>query len=179
MWTEQLRLIHGAHAEPGQVELVVGHHPWMLGRLAAQQGATRATATLGHAFHDRGDALGDHATHRQVVQEEERLGAGAHHVVRAHGHQVDPDGVEPAGHARDLELGPHAVGGRGQESPVARAEEAGEPSDLIGHLGAAGLRREVGDQRDRLRRCLGVHAGPAVRVAHAVPTFAQALGSRS
>ena len=58
---------------------------------------------------------GSTAARRDVVEEEQRLGPLAHQVVHAHGHQVDPDGVEPAeglGHQR---LGPHPVGAGHQD----------------------------------------------------------------
>ena len=144
----------------------------MLGGLAAQQRAAGAPAALGDAFDDRGDALGHDLAHREVVEEEQRLGAGAHDVVGAHRDQVDAHGVEPSGGAGDLELGADAVGGRGEEPAVPDPEEPREPADPVEHLGAARLRREVADQRDGLGGRLDVDAGVAVGVAHEV-------GSRS
>ncbi len=60
--------------------------------------------------------------------------------------------------ARDLELGADAVGGRRQQRAVADPEQPREPADLVGHLGTAGLRGEVADQRHRLRGGLDVDA---------------------
>ena len=125
-----------------------------------------APASLGHAFHDRRHALGHDLADRQVVQEEQRLGAGAHDVVGAHRDQVDADRVQPTGHPRDLELRADAVGGGGEQPPLPDAEQSREPADLVGHLGPPRARGQVGDQRDGLRGGLGVDAGPAVRVAH-------------
>ena len=57
-----------------------------------------------------------------------------------------------------------------------RSEQPREPADLVGHLGAAGSRGQIGDQRDGLGGGLGVDPGPAVRVAHRAFT---AVGSCS
>ena len=73
----------------------------------------------------------------QVVEEEQRLGARAHHVVGAHRHQVDAHRVEAAGQPGDLELGADAVGGGREQLAVADAEQPREPADPVGDLGAA------------------------------------------
>ena len=49
---------------------------------------------------------------RDVVEEEQRLGALADDVVDAHRDEVDADGVEAAGGLGDERLGADAVGGR-------------------------------------------------------------------
>ena len=138
----------------------------MLGGLAAEQRAAGATASLRDAFHQRRHLLRHDLAHREVVEEEQRLGARAHDVVRAHRHEVDADGVEAAERARDLELRADAVGGGGQEPAVADPEEPREPADAFEHLGTACPRREVADQRDGLGRGLGVDAGVAIGAAH-------------
>ena len=171
---EQTGLVHRADAEPRQIELVVGHDAGVLGRLAAQQRAAGAPASLGHAFHDRGHALRRDLADRQVVQEEQRLGAGAHDVVRAHRDQVDADRVQPPGQPRDLELRADAVGGGGEHASPTDAEQPREPADLVGHLGSPRARGQIGDQRDGLGGGLGVDPGPAVRVAHRAFTGSEA-----
>ncbi len=65
------------------------------------------SATPGHQL---GHLGGIDRAGRDVVEEEQRLGALAHQVVHAHGHQVDPDGVETAGGLGHQSLGPHSVG---------------------------------------------------------------------
>ena len=164
---EEIGLVHHADAEAGQVELVVGHHAGMLGGLAAQQGAAGASAPLGDAFHDGGDPFGHDLAHREVVEEEERLGAGADHVVGAHRDQIDAHRVQPTGRPSDLELRADPVGGRGQHAVASDPEEPREPADLVGHLGTAGPGREVADQRDGFGGSLDVDAGVAVGLAHA------------
>ena len=62
--------------------------------------------------------------HGQVIEEEQRLRAGARHVVGTHRDEVDPDGVQPTGLPRDLELRPHAVGRRREEPALADPDRA-------------------------------------------------------
>ena len=169
---EERRLVHDSHAEPREIEGVLRHHSGMLGGLAAEERAPRPATAFGDALNDRDDTRGLHSADGQIVEEEQRLRAGARHVVGAHRHEVDPDGVQPIGLPRDLELRPHAVGGRGEEPAFADAIEPGEAAHLIGDLRAPHARGEIGDQGDRLGRGLGVDTRLAVGGAHAV-------GSRS
>ena len=63
------------------------------------------------------DLLGDvrrQPAGRQVVEEEQRLGALDEDVVDAVVDEIGADRVVPAGHERDLELGADAVGARHQ-----------------------------------------------------------------
>ena len=163
---EQLGLLDRSDAEAGQIERVLRHDAGVLGGLAAEQGAAGAPAALRDALDDPRDALRNDPADREVVQEEQGLGARAHDVVGAHRHEVDPDGLEPAGHARDLELRADAVGRGGQELPAADPEESREPADGVGDLGTARPLGQIGDQRDGLRGRLGIHARGAVGVAH-------------
>jgi hypothetical protein len=134
--------------------------------LPAEERAAGPAAALDHALHDRGDPRRLDLPRREVVEEEQRLGAGAGDVVGAHRDEVDPDGGQPVGSARDLELGADAVGGGGQEPPLPDPVETGEAADAVGDLRPTDVGREVGDQGDGLRRGLGVDAGVAVRAAH-------------
>ena len=76
---------------------------------------------------------------RQVIEEEERLGALHEDVVDAVVDQVRSDGVVPVRHERDLELGAHAIGAR-HEHRLAVAvgvetKEAAKGPDLGQHTG--------------------------------------------
>ncbi len=81
--------------------------------------------------------------HGHVVEEEQRLGAAAQHVVDAHGRQVDADGVVAAGELGDLEFRANAVGATHQhrvfvaagEQPVGeiQLEQAGETAGQRHH----------------------------------------------
>ena len=143
----------------------------MLGGLATEEGAPRPPAPFDHSFDQRGDPRGVDPADREVVEEEERLGAGAHDVVGAHRHEVDPHRVEPSGQPGDLQLRPDAVGRRREQPLLVDPVQAGEPSDLVCDLGAPRRGGEVGDQGHGLRRGLGIDPGVAVRAAHAVGSW--------
>ena len=81
------------------------HGAGVLGHLAADERAARLAATLGHPGHQLVDVVGVERADRDVVEEEERLGAGAGDVVDAHGHEVDADRVEAVGLVGDHRLG--------------------------------------------------------------------------
>ncbi len=170
--TEEGVFVHDADAEAGEVERVLRHHAGVLGGLAPEERAPRPAASFRDPFDDRGDARGFDTADGEVIEEEQRLGSGTGDVVGAHRHEVDPDGVQPAAHARDLELRPHPVRRGGEEPALVDPIEPGEPADLVGDLRAPHPGGEIGDQRHRLGRGLGVDPGVAVRAAHAV-------GSRS
>ena len=67
------------------------HRPRVLGRLAADQGAAGEPAAGGDPADDRGHALRVEPADGHVVEEEERLGAGADDVVGAHRDEVDAE----------------------------------------------------------------------------------------
>ena len=130
-----------ADAAAGEVERVGLHEPRVLGRLAADQ----RRAGLAAAGRDAADELGDadrvEPADRDVVEEGERLGAGAHDVVGAHRDEVDADRVEPADRGGDRRLRADAVG-RGDEQRLAIAgrdrERAAEPAEAADDLGPPG-----------------------------------------
>ena len=146
MGAEQRRSLDDPDAEPRQIELIVRHRARVLRRLAAQQRARGPAASLGDALDQFGDVLGHDASHREVVEEEQRLRPDAHDVVDAHRDEIDAHGGPAAGHARDLEFRADTVG-RGREQPVVPdVEEPGEAAHRVGDLRPAGRCREVGDQ---------------------------------
>ena len=67
-------------------------------------------AAVGDALHQLGQPLRGHATDGHVVEQEEGLGADAHEVVDAHGHEVEAEGVEAPDGPGDEGLGADAVG---------------------------------------------------------------------
>ena len=112
---QDLALVHHAHGEAGQVVFLLGHHAGMLGCFAAHQGAAGLHAALGHAFDDLGDLLGNVLAAGNVVQEDQRLGAGADDVVDAHGHAVDADGIVLVHVLGHTQFGAHTVGAGDQD----------------------------------------------------------------
>ena len=75
-----------ADREAHQVELSWLHGAGVLGHLAADQRAASLPAAVGHALDELLDVVGVELADRDVVEEEEGLGALAHDVVDAHGH---------------------------------------------------------------------------------------------
>ena len=142
--------------EAGQVELVGGHDPGVLGRLAADQRAAGLTAALVHPGHDGGHRVRIDLAGGQVVEHEERLGTDAHQVVHAHGHQVEADRLVAAGGRATTSLVPTPsveATSTGRVAGHVERELAAEAADAR-HHGAQPLDRGVAG-RD-------VHAGRRV-----------------
>ena len=148
------------------------HGAGVLGHLAADQRAAGLAAALGHALDQLLDVVGVELADRDVVEEEQRLGALAHEVVDAHGHEVDADGVEPAGGLGDQRLGADAVGGRHQHrvavAVVGEAEQPAEPADVADDLGPEGGAHLVLDALDGFLAGGDVDARGLVGLTHRV-----------
>ncbi len=119
-------------------------------RLAADQGAADLAA-------GRCDA-GDHAFRlrhvepagREIIEEQERLGALHDEVVDAHRHEIDAHRVVAPRLDRDLELGADAVGGDDEDGiAVARRLQIEERAEAAQSGVGAGPRRRL---RQRLQR---------------------------
>ena len=161
-------VLHCAHGEAGQVELVGRHDPRMLGRLAADQRAARLPAALVHPGHHGRDVLGVDLARGEVVEHEEGLGADADQVVHAHGDQVDADRLVTAGGASHHQLRAHPVGRGHQHGP-------GEAVHVEGELApeAADARHERAQAVDGGVPGGDVHPGAGVggaALAHGVQT---------
>ena len=136
---DHARLLDDADDEAGDVVFAVGVEARHLRRLAAEQ---RAPVLAAAARHAADDLLGDirrQASRREVVEEEERLGALHEDVVDAVVHEVGADGVVAARHERDLELGADAVGARDEHrlavAVAVELEETAERADVGQHAG--------------------------------------------
>jgi hypothetical protein len=136
--------------EPGEVELVGGEQPRVLGGLAPDQGAAGLHAALGDAAHEGGDPVGVELADGDVVVEEQRLGAGDDEVVDDHRDEVDPDRVEHPEPAGEVDLGADPVGAADEHrlavAGEVEREQPPEPADPAEHLGATGPRDNVGEQ---------------------------------
>ena len=95
--------------------MVIGHHPGVLGCLAANEGAASQLAADSDAPDDLRDPLRDDLAHGQVVLHEKRLGTADDQVVDDHPDQVDADRVVLVHGLRDSQLGADAVRARGQQ----------------------------------------------------------------
>ncbi len=99
---------------------------------SAQPARTQPSAMPGH---DGGDLLRHDLAGRDVVGQEQRLGADHDQVVDHHRDQVDADRVVPVECLRDGDLGADAVGGAGEhrtrvpgQIQVEQPGEAAEPA---------------------------------------------------
>ena len=159
-----------ADGEAHEVELARVHGAGVLGHLAADQRAAGLAAAVGDALDELLDVVGVELADRDVVEEEQRLGALAHDVVDAHGHEVDADRVEAAGGLGDQRLGADAVGGRHEHrvgvAVLREREQAAEAADVADDLGPE-RRAHLGlDALDRLLAGGDADAGVLVARAH-------------
>ena len=138
---EKLVLFHDTDAGSGDIILVWFHHTRVLCSLAAQEGATRLDASLGDAGNDLGDVLRHDLANCDVVLQEQRLGAAHNQVIDDHGDQVQANGVVLADGLRHGQLGPHTIGGCGQQRlfVVAQCKQAGKTAEPATDLWASGL----------------------------------------
>ena len=129
-----------ADREADEVELARFHRAGMLGHLAADERAARppgspATTPATSCLMWSGVELAD----RDVVEEEQRLGALAHEVVDAHRDEVDADGLEPPDRLRDECLRADAIGRRHEhrigEPMLREGEQPAEAADVADDLG--------------------------------------------
>ena len=147
------------------------HGARVLGHLAADQRAAGLAAAMGHALDELLDVVGVELADRDVVEEEQGLGALADDVVDAHGHQVDADGVEAARGLGDQRLGADAVGGRHEHrvgvAVLGEREQPAEAADVADDLGPERGAHLGLDALDGL--LAGRDADPGVLVARAQP----------
>ena len=90
---DQLALFANAYGEPGQVILVLRIKAGHLRGLAANQSTTGLHTALSHTGHDLLNLLREVFAAGNIIQEEQRLGTGASHIVNAHSHTVDTYGI--------------------------------------------------------------------------------------
>ncbi len=103
-------LLDHANAEAREVVFPLGIHAGHLGGLAADKRAAGELAALGDALHHLGRDFVVELAAGEVIEEEERLGALAQHVVHAHGDEIDAHRVMTVQREGKLQLGAEAVG---------------------------------------------------------------------
>ncbi len=81
--------LSNAHGEPSQIIFVYGIKAGHFCSLAANESRTCLDAALCHAGHQFGNPLRHVFTTGNVIQEEQRLGPAADHIIDTHGHAVD------------------------------------------------------------------------------------------
>jgi hypothetical protein len=157
-------------AGAGEVELLLAVDAGQLGGLAADQRAARLPADLGRALDQLGHLRQVELVGGDVVEEKQRLGAGREHVVDAVGRQVAARIPQPAGAARQHELGAHTVGRRGEQPVLVERVQAREAAEVpLDPRSPGGLRRgpqPPDDLLGRRERDPGVLVGPSAPGAH-------------
>ena len=129
---------------------------------SAQPGAAQASATpLTSATFASGGQVGA----GDVVEEEERLGAGGQQVVDAAGDDVVAERLVRPGQRRELDLGADAVRAGDEHRVVVlrpQREQPGERPDAAEHLRAPRLLRDVAIALDDAFTRVEVDAGGGV-----------------
>ena len=141
-----------------------------LRRLAARDRDLRHPGALAQAGADRIEHGGVGVRDRDVVEQRERLGADADHVVHVHGDTIDADGVVLPHHLGDDGLGADAVGAERKPDAV-ELDDVGEVADRQHHPAEPGQRPGLLHPRDDVVeagiRLGGIHAGLLVHfIAH-------------
>ena len=135
-------LIHEADGKAGEVVFVLGIEAGHFGGLAAYERGSGLDAALRHALDDIRDALRYVLAAGDVVQEKERLCAGADDIVHAHGHAVYAHRVVLVHQEGELELRTHAVGAgdqhRGSDARQVRLEQSAEAAETPDDAGDGG-----------------------------------------
>src|SRR5262249_5719727 len=165
---DQAVALDHADAKADHLEVALAVEARHRGGLAAEQRTARAAAALGDPAQRLARELGVEASHREVVEEDDRLRALHDEVVHDHRDAVDADGVDAAELRREAELGADAVRARDEDRvlvAVGRLEGAGEaadrgedlrpqrrPRDLLDLLDEALVAVEVDPRRGVARR---------------------------
>ncbi len=100
--------------------------PGKLRRLAADERAPRVAAHLRRAFHQFGDGLELDAIRRDVVEEEQRVGARGDDVVDAVRGEVGATSAKSSALAREDELRPDRIGRRREQTFAVQRVQPGE-----------------------------------------------------
>ena len=102
-------LVHNADGEARKVVVVLRHHAGMLRRFTADERGFRLHAAFRHARDDGRDFLRHILAAGDIIKEEQRLRAAANHVVDAHRHAVNADGIMLVKQHGDFQLRANAI----------------------------------------------------------------------
>ena len=167
---DQLRLLHNAHRESGDVVFALGVHARHLGGLAAHQRTAGLTAAVGDTRDDGLDLLGFIAPHGHVVEEHQRFGALRQHVVDAHGHGINADRVVLVHLEGQLEFGSHAVGPAHEHRFLhlegREVEHTAEGADVAHHTQTRGRGHMLFDAPHHFVSGFEIHAGLFITLSH-------------
>ena len=106
--------VANTHGKSGQIIVTWLVQAGHLSGFSANERTTGQLAALGDAAHHLGGNIQFQGAAGKVIEEKERLGSAHHHIVHAHGHQIDTDGVVAIAEFGYQQLGTHPVGGGNQ-----------------------------------------------------------------
>jgi len=137
----QVILIDHSHTKTGEVVATRAVKARHLCGLTPQQGTAALATAIGNALHHFRHRFRRELSGGDVVQEKQGLGAAGHHIVDAHGDQIDADAVVTAVGLGQLQLGADAVGPGDQQGlfdPFRNSAEPAKPAQAADHLRSAG-----------------------------------------
>ncbi len=117
-------------------------------------------ADVGRAGHELGDLFLVDAVRGHVVEQEQRLGTAAEDVVDAVGREIHAGRAQPAGAAREHQLGSDAVHRGRQQAALVERVEPGERAEPLGSGRFDGRPQPLDDRLG----CRERDAGPLVRL---------------
>ncbi len=109
--------VYQAYGKTGQIVLILRHKPGMLCGLAADQSTIRLHAAVCYTLNDLRDLLGIVLSACDIIQEKQRLTAGARDVIYAHCDRIDTDGIMLVHQEAKLHLRSATVGS-GQKNRI-------------------------------------------------------------
>ncbi len=138
---DRAREFNNTDGEAGEVEIVAGVDPGHLGGLAAEEGATGASATFRDPFEDVAEHSFIDFANGDVIEEKEGFGTLDDHVVDVHADEVNTDRVKLAELRGDFDFGAAPVGTRDENRVFVvaseeffveiEAEEASEAAGIV------------------------------------------------
>ena len=151
-----------ADAGAREVELAFPVDAGKLRRLAADERDPGLAADLGRALDELRDLLELDPVRRDVVEEEERLGAAGQHVVDAVGRKVGATVAKSAARPGQHELRPDRVRGRGQQPGFVEGMQSGERAEPARTRGLDGRAQALDDGSGLLDRDARLRVGLAL-----------------
>ncbi len=170
-------LFHDADAESRQIVILAVIHAGHFGRFAADQRASGLHAPLDDAGDEAFTHIDVEFAGGKVVQKEQRLGALNHHVVDAHGDQIDAHRVVAAGVDGEAQFGADPVGSRHQYGLAVAIDrhfhEGAETAQPAQYLAAHGALHVGFDAFDEFLAGVDVDSGLAIgdggSLSHSIP----------
>jgi hypothetical protein len=154
---------HGTDDEARDVVLAVSVESGHFGGLAAEQRAAVLAARTRETLDDLHRDVGIQPAGREIVEEEQRLGALHEDVVDAVIDEIGADRVVDAAHEREAQLRADTVRARHEhgivEAAIAKREQAAERSEIRQHAGGMRAARQPLDAANDFVARFDINAG--------------------